>query len=129
VTGRREGGTVDIRHFDQIPWHVPPTDAKDLDLDKRPADDEPGRKFLVRGDGGFHVQVVRIPPNFDAPVHTHDHAEVFMVLEGSCAFNGTEMRRLDTTVVESGAPYGFTSGPDGVMFLVTRGAVAKFTAV
>ena len=73
------------------------------------------------GDGGFHVQVVRIPPNFDAPVHTHDHPEVFMVLEGSCAFNGTEMRRLDTTVVESGAPYGFTSGPDGVMFLAGNG--------
>ncbi len=120
---------MDIHRFDEIPWHVPPTDAKDLDLDLQPADGEPGRKFLVRGDGGFHVQVVRIPPNFDAPVHTHDHPEVFMVLEGSCAFNGSEMRRLDTTVVDAGQAYGFTSGPDGVMFLVTRGAVATFKAV
>jgi mannose-6-phosphate isomerase-like protein (cupin superfamily) len=121
--------TVTIRRFDEIPWHVPPTDAKDLDLDLRPADDEPGRKFLVRGDGGFHVQVVRIPPDFDAPVHTHSHAEVFMILEGSCTFNGTAMRRFDSTVVDAGEAYGFRSGPDGVMFLVTRGAVATFSAV
>jgi mannose-6-phosphate isomerase-like protein (cupin superfamily) len=120
---------VNIRHFDDIPWHVPPTDASQLDLDERPADDEPGRKFLVRGDGGFHVQVVRIPPDFDAPVHVHDHPEVFMVLEGSCAFNGTAMGRFDSTVVEAGEPYGFVSGPEGVMFLVTRGAVATFRAV
>jgi mannose-6-phosphate isomerase-like protein (cupin superfamily) len=119
---------VKICHFDEVAWHVPPTDITETDLDAHPADDEPGRKFLVRGEGGFHVQVVRIPPDFDAPEHFHDHAEVFMVLEGSCTFNGTEMRRFDCTVVEAGEPYGFRSGPDGVQFLVTRQSVATFTA-
>ena len=42
------------------------------------------RRFLAQGDGGFYTQVVRMPPGFDAPVHSHDHSEVFMVLEGSC---------------------------------------------
>jgi quercetin dioxygenase-like cupin family protein len=117
-----------IHRFADVPWHVPPIDAADLDLDARPADDEPGRKFLARGDGGFHVQAVRIPPGFTAPAHHHDHAEVFMVLEGSCTFAGEPMARFDLTVVEAGQPYGFTAGPDGVTFLVTRTAPAVFVA-
>jgi quercetin dioxygenase-like cupin family protein len=119
---------VNVCHFDEVPWHVPPVDASQLDLDSRPADDEPGRKFLVRGDGGFYVQVVRMPPGFDAPVHRHSHAEVFMVLEGSCTFNGEPMQRHDVTVVEADQPYGFVAGAEGVQFLVTRQGVATFTA-
>ena len=42
-----------------------------------------------------------MPPGFDAPVHSHDHAEVFMVLEGSCEFDGEPMERFDLTVVEA----------------------------
>ncbi|HEX7096084.1 MAG TPA: hypothetical protein VF183_09385, partial [Acidimicrobiales bacterium] len=90
-----------VHRFAEIPWHVPPTDAAKLDLSKVAADDEPGRKFLAQGEGGFYTQVVRIPPNFDAPVHHHDHAEVFMVLDGECTFNGEKMERFDLTVVEA----------------------------
>ena len=114
--------------YDAVAWHVPPTDAADLDLDTPPADGEPGRKFLVEGEGGFYVQTVRIPPDFDAPVHHHDHAEVFMVLAGSCTFNRRRLGPLDLAVVEPGEPYGFTAGPDGVQFLVTRQAPARFYA-
>ena len=46
------------------------------------------RKLLAQGDAGFYAQVVRFPPDFEAPVHSHDHAEIFMVLEGSCDFDG-----------------------------------------
>jgi hypothetical protein len=34
------------------------------------------------------------PRRFEAPVHSHDHEEVFMVLDGSCMFNGEPMTRL-----------------------------------
>ena len=53
------------------------------------------RRFLAQGDGGFYTQVVRMPPGFEAPVHSHDHSEVFMVLEGSCTFDGEPMARFD----------------------------------
>lgn len=115
-----------INHFDEISWHVPPLDPKDLDLNTPPKDGEAGRKFLIRGDSGFYVQAVSIPPNFDAPVHSHDHAEIFMVIKGDCLFNGEQMNPLDSTVVAANEPYGFKSGPTGVEFLVTRNAVAKF---
>jgi hypothetical protein len=61
-------------------------------------------------------------------VHAHDHAEVFMVLDGTCSFNGEPMQRFDLTVVEANEPYGFASGPDGVQFLVVRQDKARFIA-
>ena len=118
-----------IHRYADIPFHVPPTDPADLDLDIEAPPDAPGRKFLARGEGGFHSQMVRMPPGFVAPVHTHDHAEVFLVLEGSCRFNDVDLVRFDSTVVEADEPYGFVAGPEGVLFLVVRQAPARFTAV
>ena len=69
-----------------------------------------------------------MPPGFAAPVHCHDHSEVFMVLEGSCEFDGEPMARFDLTVVEANQPYGFTAGPDGLSFLVVRQGAAGFRA-
>jgi quercetin dioxygenase-like cupin family protein len=70
--------------------------------------------------------VVKLPPGFAAPAHSHDHAEVFMVLEGSCEFDGEPMARFDLTVVEANQPYGFTAGPDGLSFLIVRQGAASF---
>ena len=63
------------------------------------------RRFLAQGEGGFYTQVVRMPAGFTAPVHAHDHSEVFMVLEGSCTFDGEPMARFDLAVVEADQPY------------------------
>ncbi len=109
-----------------IGWHVPSSTRDELDLNAVPADDEPGRKFLVEGQSGFYVQAVRVPPNFHAPDHHHDHPEIFMVAKGSCVFNGLTMGPFDLVVVEGGEPYGFISGDEGVQFIVTRNGVAKF---
>ena len=117
-----------IHRFADIPWHVPPTDPADLDLDTEAPEHEAGRKFLAQGEGGFWTQMVRIPPNFAAPVHAHNHPEVFMVTAGSCTFNGEPMQALDLTVVEADEPYAFTAGAEGVQFLVVRGAKATFIA-
>ena len=117
-----------IYRFADIPFHVPPTDPKDLDLDTPAPDDAPGRKFLARGEGGFYSQIVRIPANFVGPVHMHNHAEVFLVLAGSCSFNDSHLVPFDSTVVDANEPDGFTAGPDGVQFLVVRQAPATFVA-
>jgi quercetin dioxygenase-like cupin family protein len=117
-----------IHRFADIHWHVPPTDAAALDLDTEAPPNAPGRKFLAQGEGGFYTQVVRIPADFDAPVHRHDHPEVFMVLDGDCTFNGEPMKQFDSTVVEANEPYGFVAGRNGVQFLVVRQAAARFIA-
>lgn len=113
--------------FDNMVWHDPTPNRADVQRDQEVGTDVPGRKFLVEGQAGFYTQTVRMPPGFDAPPHRHDHAELFMVLEGSCVFNGAQMGQYDTAVVEAGESYGFTAGADGVTFHVTRLAIATFT--
>ena len=96
----------------KIDWHVPVAPGTDPE-DAAEAGGR-GAPFLAQGDGGFYAQVVRMPPGFDAPTHSHDHAEVFMVLEGSCDFDGQPMKERDMTVVSANHAVriqGRTRGP------------------
>ena len=113
--------------YNNIVWREPTSSRADVDRNAEVDASVPGRKFLVEGEAGFYTQTVRLPPGFIAPPHHHSHAELFMLLEGSCEFNGTSMGPYDTVVVEPDESYGFTAGPDGVIFHVTRHAVATFT--
>ena len=115
-----------VTRFGEIPWHTPVPRREDIDHDHEPADDEAGRKFLVDGEEGFYVQTVRVPAGFEAPLHRHSHAEVFMVVAGSCVFNGEDMGPLDSVVVRRDEDYGFRAGPQGVTFVVTRGGLADY---
>jgi quercetin dioxygenase-like cupin family protein len=118
--------TRHVYRFDDIEWHAPAGKGTDPAAAEAAAALGVGRKYLAQGDGGFYTQVVRFPPGFEAPVHSHDHSEVFMVLEGSCRFDGAPMQRFDSTVVEANQPYGFVAGPDGLSVLVTRQGEAAF---
>jgi quercetin dioxygenase-like cupin family protein len=122
VTPRR------IYRFDDAEWHVPVSPGTDPDAAAEAGREGAARKLLAQGDGGFYSQVVRLPPAFEAPEHSHDHAEIFMVLEGSCRFDGEEMDRFDMVVVAAHEPYGFVAGPAGLSFLVVRQGAAKFAA-
>ena len=85
-------------------WHVPIAPGTDPEAAAEAGRQGAARRFLAQGDEGFYTQIVRIPPGFDAPVHSHDHEEVFMVLEGSCTFDGEPMGRFDMTVVAANQP-------------------------
>jgi mannose-6-phosphate isomerase-like protein (cupin superfamily) len=124
-----ETATRRVYRFEEAEWHVPVAAGTDPEEAAAAGRMGAGRKFLARGDSGFYAQVVRIPPGFEAPVHSHDHAEVFMVLEGSCTFDGQPMGRYDMTVVAADEPYGFVAGPEGLHFLVVRTGEASFRGV
>jgi mannose-6-phosphate isomerase-like protein (cupin superfamily) len=115
-----------VYRFGEQEWHIPMADGnseqESLEAGKLGAK----RRFLAQGDSGFFVQVVEIPPNFNAPAHSHDHAEVFMVLEGSAIVDGERLGAYDMTVVPENGVYGFTSGPEGLRFLVVRTGKARF---
>jgi mannose-6-phosphate isomerase-like protein (cupin superfamily) len=115
-----------IYRFDDIDWHVPTGPGTDDGAARAAAERGVGRKFLSQGDAGFYAQVVRFPADFAAPPHSHDHAEVFVVLEGSCTFDGQPMARHDSTVVSADETYGFTAGGEGLTFLVVRNGPAAF---
>jgi quercetin dioxygenase-like cupin family protein len=118
-----------IYRFDDAEWHVPVSPGTDAGEAATAGRRGAARKLLTQGDGGFYSQVVRLPAGFEAPAHSHDHAEIFMVLEGSCRFDGEPMERFDMVVVAANEPYGFVAGPDGLSFLVVRTGAAKFAAV
>ncbi len=117
-----------IHRFGDVDWHAPMSPGADPAQAAAAAEQGAGRKLLAQGDNGFYAQVVKIPPGFEAPVHSHDHAEVFMVLDGECRFDGEPMSRFDMTVVAANEAYGFTAGPDGLQFLVVRTGQASFAA-
>jgi quercetin dioxygenase-like cupin family protein len=116
-----------IHRFEDAEWHVPTAPGTDPEAAAAAGRAGAARRFLAQGEGGFYAQVVRMPPGFDAPVHSHDHSEVFVVLEGSCTFDGEPLTRFDLAVVEADQPYGFTAGPDGLSFLVVRQGAAGYT--
>jgi quercetin dioxygenase-like cupin family protein len=118
-----------VYRFEDAEWHVPVAPGTDPAQAAEAGRRGAARRLLAQGDQGFYTQVVRVPPRFAAPVHSHDHEEVFMVLEGSCTFDGELMSRFDLTVVAANEPYGFVAGPEGLSFLVVRRGAASFAAV
>lgn len=118
--------TRPIWKYGEAEWHDPVSPGTDPEQAAQAAPNGVARAFLAQGEAGFYTQFVRMPPGFEAPVHSHDHAEIFMVVEGSCTFDGVPMGPRDLTVVEADQPYGFVAGPDGLMFLVVRTGKAGF---
>ena len=117
---------LQIYRFEEAEWHVPVAPGTSEDAAAAAGKLGARRKFLAQGDSGFFVQIVELPPLFEAPAHSHSHAEAFMVLEGSCTMNGEELGPYDMTVVPESGSYGFTTGPDGLRFLVVRTGRASF---
>lgn len=118
-----------IYHFEEQDWHVPTATGTDDEEAQAAGRMGAKRRFLAQGDSGFFVQVVELPPDFDAPAHSHSHAEVFMVLEGSVIVDGETLHPYDMTVVPEHGVYGFVTGPEGVRFLVVRTGKASFAGV
>ena len=117
--------------LDEVPWP-----------DERPGDGRAGtapkelvdearrsgakRKFLARGEGGFHSQYSVFPPGFTVPMHSHDHDELIVVLEGSLTMlgGGPTLIGHDSMVLIGGYEYGFTAGNDGMKILTIRTGAA-----
>ena len=116
-----------VYRFDEIDWHFPNGAGADPAAVEAAAALGVARKHYAQGDAGFYVQLVRFPPNFETPPHSHDHSEVFVVVEGSCVFDDEPMGLHDSTVVEANDKYGFTTGADGVLLLVVRTGAAAIT--
>ena len=85
------------------------------------------RKFLARGEGGFHSQYSVFPAGYTVSRHSHDHDEMIVLLDGSCTMldDGPTLAAHDSMVLLGGHEYGFTAGPDGMTFLTIRTGAAQ----
>jgi mannose-6-phosphate isomerase-like protein (cupin superfamily) len=111
-----------LYRFEDLPWlhaqNVGRDEQRDGMRGKRP----------VWGDGGFFLQHVEMEPGYEVKAHSHSHAELLVVLEGGARFDdGTTVTANDTAVIDADTVYGFTVGPDGIRFLIVRGADAVNT--
>ena len=85
------------------------------------------RKFLATGQGGFHSQISTFPAGYTVPMHSHDHDELIVVLDGSCTMlgdGGPTLKAHDSMVLIGGHEYGFTAGDDGMTFMTIRSGKA-----
>ena len=87
------------------------------------------RKFLARGEGGFHSQYSTLPDGYTIPLHSHDHDELIVLLAGSCTMldGGPALKAHDSMVLRAGHEYGFTAGSDGMTFMTIRTGAADVT--
>jgi hypothetical protein len=87
------------------------------------------RKFLARGEGGFFSQYSEFPAGFGVPMHSHDHNEVIVLIEGSCTMlgGGPTLHAGDSMVLIGGREYGFTAGAEGMKFMTIRTGQAGTT--
>jgi len=85
------------------------------------------RKFLARGEGGFFTQYSEFPAGFTVPMHSHDHNEIILLLDGSCTMlgDGQTLGAGDSIVLIGGYEYGFTAGHDGMKFVTIRTGKAE----
>jgi len=85
------------------------------------------RKFLARGEGGFHSQYSEFPGGFTIPPHSHDHDEMIILIDGSFTMlgGGPTLHARDSVVLRAGHEYGFTAGDAGMSFLTIRTGVAS----
>jgi quercetin dioxygenase-like cupin family protein len=118
-------------HFfvlDDIPW---PDEAKAATAPRAlvEAAQRSGarRKFLARGEGGFFSQYSEFPAGFTVPMHSHDHDEVIVLLDGGCTMldGGPMLHAGDSVVLIGGYEYGFTAGADGMKFVTIRTGKAE----
>ena len=80
------------------------------------------RKFLAQGEGGFHSQISEFPAGYVVPVHSHDHNEMIVILEGGCSMlgDGPSLKAGDSIVLIANFEYGFEAGADGMTFMTIR---------
>jgi mannose-6-phosphate isomerase-like protein (cupin superfamily) len=89
-------------------------------------------EFEGADHGGANVSffLLDAAPGRGPSLHTHDYAEVFIVLEGQATFRGPDSEREVTgghvVVVPAGEPHAFVNSGDGPLRQVNIHASPRF---
>ena len=113
----------------EIPWPAeePATAPAELVAEARRLGAR--RKFLARGEGGFHSQVSEFPAGYTVPMHAHSHDELIVILDGGCTMlgGGPALDAGDSMVLVAGYEYGFEAGDHGMTFMTIRTGASSTT--
>ena len=110
--------------IDQIDWADESKEGAPAELVEEAKKRGARRKFLARGQGSFHSQMSEFPAGYVVPMHSHEHDEMLVILEGGCTMlgGGPTLNAKDSVVLLGGFEYGFEAGPQGMTFLTIRTA-------
>lgn len=61
-----------------------------------------------------------VPPNLEAPLHSHEEDEIIYILEGEMRLGQRVLDKGSSLFVAANTQYGFKAGPEGVRFLNFR---------
>ncbi len=125
------GNGPTVFRLEDVPWPDESTSGAPRELVEEAKRRGAKRKFLARGEGGFHSQYSVFPAGYTVPMHSHDHDEMIVLLDGSCTLlgDGPTLGAHDSMVLRGGYEYGFTAGPDGMTFLTIRTGAATTSVV
>ena len=117
-----DDGDPTFFRLDDVPWPDETTSGAPRELVEEAQRQGATRTFLARGEGGYHSQYSVFPAGYTVPMHSHDHDEMIVLLDGSCTMlgGGPTLAAHDSMVLRGGYEYGFTAGPDGMTFLTIR---------
>jgi quercetin dioxygenase-like cupin family protein len=119
--------TVEVAKFESLEWTAPKL-PPDLPDDLREQGAKVRRRGLANGHGGFYASYVVMPPGQVTIPHSHNHAELIVIQEGSMSFDAgdgpVELVANDAATISAGQVYEFTVGGDGISFLLIRGGAA-----
>lgn len=126
-----EGDSPTVFRLDEVPWPDETKSGAPRELVEEAKRKGAKRKFLARGEGGFHSQYSVFPAGYTVPMHSHDHDEMIVLLDGSCTLlgGGPTLAAHDSMVLQGGYEYGFTAGPGGMTFLTIRTGPATTSVV
>lgn len=77
-------------------------------------------------EGGFSILHVWFKADYPVPRHSHNADCLYYIVSGSALLGAQTLRAGDGFFIPSGAPYGYTAGPDGVELLEIRHCVERF---
>jgi quercetin dioxygenase-like cupin family protein len=77
-------------------------------------------------EGGFSILHVWFKADYPVPRHTHDADCLYYIVSGSIVMGNQTLRTGDGFFIPTGAPYGYTAGPEGVELLEIRHGVRQF---
>jgi len=117
------------RHLDSLEWETPRETRPEVRaLAEQGIAAGAQRSRLTTGQMGFHSALNEMPAGFEVPPHSHDIAELFVVLSGSCTVaDGTLLAAGDVAAIPAGMEYGFRVGDEGLRFVVVRSEDARTT--
>jgi hypothetical protein len=119
---------VKVVHLDDLAW-VDERGRSGLPIEMIEAAERAGyrRKLVTEGEGGFFTSMSEFPPGYRVEPHSHDHAELLIIIHGSVTFldGGPTLGPFDCAVINAGYSYGFVTGPEGMRFYNIRAGKAS----